>query len=138
MLQGARRQQLVMADRAFGLVNLLEKQGHRPDTAMWNALVECAGFSGQLTRAFSVLQDMKSGGCRPNARTFVALLTACNGVRIPGAPLPPPPPSPSLAGTDTKAFVAACVPVAAPHLMLYVLEREFPPRLLLARLQAIA
>lgn len=70
-----------MADRAFGLVTLLERQGQRPDTAMWNALVECAGFSGQLTRAFGVLQDMTSGGCRPTARTFVALLSACNGVR---------------------------------------------------------
>lgn len=82
-LQGARRQQLVMADRAFGLVNLLENQGLRPDAAMWNALMECAGFSGQLTRAFGVLQDMTSAGCRPGARTFVALISACNGVRLP-------------------------------------------------------
>ena len=79
-MQGARRQQLVMADRAFGLVNLLEGQGQRPDAAMWNALMECAGFSGQLTRAFGVLQDMTSAGCRPSARTFVALISACNGV----------------------------------------------------------
>jgi pentatricopeptide repeat protein len=79
--QGLRRQQLVVADRALSLLNLLPQAGRAPDTALWNALVECAGFSGQLTRAANLLDDMVTAGCHPDSRTFVALITACNAVR---------------------------------------------------------
>jgi pentatricopeptide repeat protein len=79
--QDARRQQLVLADRAFGLLDVLWRSGRRPDLATWNALIQCAGFSGQLDRAFAMLNEMASAGCKPNPRTFAVLLTACAGVR---------------------------------------------------------
>lgn len=80
-MQGLRRQQLVLADRALALLNLLPQTGRQADTALWNALVECAGFSGQLARASSLLEEMSLAGCSPDSRTFVALVTACNAVR---------------------------------------------------------
>jgi pentatricopeptide repeat protein len=70
----------VLADRAVGLLNLLPQTGGRADTALWNSIIECVAFSGQLTRALQFLEDMSTEGCRPDTRTFVALLTACTTV----------------------------------------------------------
>lgn len=82
-MKGIRRQQLVLADRAAGLLNLLPQTGRIADTPLWNSIIECVAFSGQLTRALQLLDDMSAEGCRPDSRTFVALLTACTTVRPP-------------------------------------------------------
>ena len=73
---------MVLADRAVGLLNLLPQTGKMADTALWNSILECVAFSGQLTRALQLLDDMSSAGCQPDSRSFVALLTACTTVRI--------------------------------------------------------
>ena len=71
----------MLADRAVGLLNLLPQTGRQADTALWNSILECVAFSGQLARALQLLDDMTSEGCKPDSRTFVALITACNSVR---------------------------------------------------------
>lgn len=71
----------MLADRAAGLLNLLPQTGKTADTALWNSILECVAFSGQLNRALQLLDDMSSEGCKPDSRTFVALLTACTSVR---------------------------------------------------------
>lgn len=80
-VQGARRRQLVLVDRAFGLLDVAQKRGIRPDRDLWTALIQCAGFSGQLSRAYRVLSDMTRSGARPNSWTFTVLISACVLVR---------------------------------------------------------
>jgi pentatricopeptide repeat protein len=80
-MQGVRRQQLVLVDRAFSLLSILEKYNLKPDRPIWNSLIQCAGLSGQLTRAFRLLDSMTSSGYKPNSVTFLCLITSCNVVR---------------------------------------------------------
>lgn len=49
-----RRQQLVLLERAFGLVQDARAARIPTDAAVWNALVTAAGRAGQLQRAFEV------------------------------------------------------------------------------------
>ena len=50
----------------------------QPDAPIWNGLITLAGRAGQLQRAFQVLEDMQASNCKPNARTFAALIDACS------------------------------------------------------------
>ena len=50
----------------------------QPDAPIWNGLITLAGRAGQLQRAFQVLEDMQASSCKPNARTFAALIDACS------------------------------------------------------------
>ncbi|KAL4443545.1 hypothetical protein ABPG75_011282 [Micractinium tetrahymenae] len=72
-----RRQQLVLLERAFGLVQDARAARIPTDAAVWNALVTAAGRAGQLQRAFEVLEDMLGAGVRPNDRTYASLIDAC-------------------------------------------------------------
>lgn len=69
--------QLVLVDRAFGLMTTLANANIAPDIATWNALIKCASASGQLSRTFRLLDDMVATGLKPNERTFVSLINAC-------------------------------------------------------------
>ncbi|KAI8105889.1 hypothetical protein M9434_000468 [Picochlorum sp. BPE23] len=72
-----RRDQLVLLERAFELVESMGSIGIRPDAAVWNALISVAGRAGKLQRAFDVLDQMISQSEKPNSRTYVALIDAC-------------------------------------------------------------
>lgn len=72
-----RRSQLVLLERAFGLIDNMDKLRIQPDAAVWNALVTAAGRGGQLQRAFSVVEEMIGRSSRPNGRTYAALIDAC-------------------------------------------------------------
>lgn len=72
-----RRNQLVLLERAFELVESMDDLHVRPDAAVWNALISVAGRAEKLQRAFDVLDEMISKGEKPNARTYSALIDAC-------------------------------------------------------------
>jgi pentatricopeptide repeat protein len=72
-----RRNQLVLLERAFELVDSMSDLNVRPDAAVWNALITVAGKAEKLQRAFDVLDEMISKGEKPNARTYVALIDTC-------------------------------------------------------------
>lgn len=80
-LQKTRRAQLVLADRAFHLQETAKKLGLTADRPLWSALIQCAGQSGQLSRAFQLLDEMMIAGIKPDAQTFVILIDACVMVR---------------------------------------------------------
>ena len=67
-------------DRASRADHVLIAQESRlqPDAPIWNGLITLAGRAGQLQRAFQVLEDMQASSCKPNARTFAALIDACS------------------------------------------------------------
>ncbi|KAI3428088.1 hypothetical protein D9Q98_006471 [Chlorella vulgaris] len=75
--QSERRQQLVLLERAFQLVEDMKGAKIPTDAAVWNALVTAAGRAAQLQRAFNVLEDMLHNGTRPNDRTYASLIDAC-------------------------------------------------------------
>lgn len=68
----------MLVDRAFSQLDVLQGRELRPDRAIWNALVQCAGLSGQLSRAFSLLEAMSVTGIKPNHVTFLTLIRSCN------------------------------------------------------------
>eukprot|EP00887_Chlorella_sp_A99_P002066 scaffold18.g2066.t1 len=72
-----RRGQLVLLERAFGLVADMKALKVQTDTAVWNSLLAAAGRAGQLDRAFQVVEEMLAQGCRPNERTYWLLVDAC-------------------------------------------------------------
>lgn len=76
-----RRAQLVLLERAFGLIDLMDESRIQPDVVVWNALITASGRADQLQRAFSVLEEMISRGCRPNARTYACIIDACARAR---------------------------------------------------------
>lgn len=72
-----RRTQLVLLERAFGLIETMDAARVQPDAAVWNALINAAGRAGQLQRAFDVLDEMLSRSSKPNAWTYASLVDAC-------------------------------------------------------------
>ncbi len=56
-----RRTQLVLLERALGVMTDMAKARVQADAAVWNALVGAAGRAGQLQRAFNVVEDMLVG-----------------------------------------------------------------------------
>ena len=87
----------------------------QPDAPIWNGLITLAGRAGQLQRAFQVLEDMQASNCKPNARTFAALIDACSraentemGLRVYQVRVP--------TSTVSAAAILGPVPVrACPH-----------------------
>lgn len=57
-----RRQQLVLLERAFALVEDAKAARAPTDAAVWNALVTAAGRAGQLQRAFNVRRRWGAAG----------------------------------------------------------------------------
>ena len=54
-----RRLQLVLLERAQGVLAEMRAARLMPDAHLWNALIAAAGRAGQLQRAFQNLDDMQ-------------------------------------------------------------------------------
>lgn len=72
-----RRGNLVLLERASGLLRDLNEFKVNPDTALWNVMVTCAGRAGQVHRAFNILQEMQERHCRADSVTYSSLIDAC-------------------------------------------------------------
>lgn len=55
-----RRVQLVLLERARGVLGEVRANGLRPDAILWNALITAAGRAGQVQGAFQTLEDMQA------------------------------------------------------------------------------
>lgn len=58
---GNRRLQLVLLERAHGVLAEMRAARLKPDAVLWNALITAAGRAGQLQRAFQTLEEMQVG-----------------------------------------------------------------------------
>ena len=54
-----RRLQLVLLERARGVLAEMRKSALRPDAILYNALITAAGRAGQVQGAFQTLEDMQ-------------------------------------------------------------------------------
>lgn len=54
-----RRLQLVLLERARGVLAEMRNSGLRPDAFLYNALITAAGRAGQVQGAFQTLEDMQ-------------------------------------------------------------------------------
>lgn len=72
-----RKEQLVLLERAFQVLQDARKLNVRLRTPVLNALVTCAGRCNQLERAFQVLDEIEAAGLQPDVVTYGALLQAC-------------------------------------------------------------
>lgn len=54
-----RRLQLVLLERARGVLAEMRSSGLRPDAFLYNALITAAGRAGQVQGAFQTLEDMQ-------------------------------------------------------------------------------
>lgn len=54
-----RRLQLVLLERARGVLAEMRGSGLRPDAVLWNTLITAAGRAGQVQGAFQTLEDMQ-------------------------------------------------------------------------------
>ena len=72
-----RKDQYVLLERAFQVVLDAEKRSVVLDLPVFNSLLVCAGRSGQIGRAFEVLDMMLARGLQPDALTHGSLIEAC-------------------------------------------------------------
>ncbi|CAL8460572.1 g101 [Coccomyxa elongata] len=72
-----RRLQLVLLERARGVLAEMRKSALRPDAFLYNALITAAGRAGQVQGAFQTLEDMQGSGCKADQHTFASLIDAC-------------------------------------------------------------
>lgn len=72
-----RKDQYVLLERAFQVAADAEKAGLNLEAPIFNSLLVCSGRSGQIGRAFEVLDMMVERGIRPDALTHGALIEAC-------------------------------------------------------------
>ncbi|GMH32599.1 hypothetical protein BSKO_00433 [Bryopsis sp. KO-2023] len=72
-----RRQQLVLVERSFNLLEDMREDNVNPDPMLWNILITCTSRAGQLQRTFEMLQRMQQEGCLPDAYTYSTLIDAC-------------------------------------------------------------
>lgn len=72
-----RKDQYVLLERAFQVVLDAEKCSVPLEIPVYNSLLVCAGRSGQIGRAFEVLDMMLARGLRPDAITHGSLIEAC-------------------------------------------------------------
>jgi pentatricopeptide repeat protein len=72
-----RKDQYVLLERAFQVVSDAEKRSVDLEIPVYNSLLVCAGRSGQIGRAFEVLDMMLARGLRPDALTHGSLIEAC-------------------------------------------------------------
>jgi len=82
-----RKTQLVLLERALGVVDEALSAGASLDAPAWNALLLCAGRAGQLQRAFEVLDRMTGAGVAPTSATYCGLMEACVLARRPALAL---------------------------------------------------
>ncbi|XP_055960956.1 pentatricopeptide repeat-containing protein At5g13270, chloroplastic isoform X2 [Mercurialis annua] len=54
------------------------KSIYRPDTVAWTAMIAGYAYQGDATEALKLFKMMQHSGVRPNAITFIAVLTACS------------------------------------------------------------
>ena len=59
------------------MVSEAEAAGIQLQVPVYNSLLVCAGRSGQLGRAFEVLDMMADRGVRPDVLTYGSLIEAC-------------------------------------------------------------
>ncbi|GLU06284.1 hypothetical protein SLE2022_233280 [Rubroshorea leprosula] len=59
------------ANRAFESIE-------KPDTVAWTAIISGHAYHGNASEALRLFRKMQDSGLRPNAVTFVAVLTACS------------------------------------------------------------
>ncbi|GFR52105.1 hypothetical protein Agub_g14618 [Astrephomene gubernaculifera] len=78
-----RKDQYVLLERAFQYVADAEAAGVALQAPVWNALMVCAGRSGELNRAFEVLGMMQQRGVQAGAPTYGSLIEACVCARQP-------------------------------------------------------
>ncbi|KAK7308004.1 hypothetical protein VNO77_41552 [Canavalia gladiata] len=50
----------------------------RPDTVAWTAIICAHAYHGKACEALRLFKEMQGSGVRPNAVTFIGLLTACS------------------------------------------------------------
>ena len=67
-----RRLQLVLLERAQGVLAEMRNARLPPDPFLWNALIAAAGRAGQLQRAFQNMDDMQVGW-RPLLQHFTCV-----------------------------------------------------------------
>lgn len=66
-------------DEASLLFEIMQSEGLQPTVDVYTALVSAYGESGQLDKAFSIVDDMKSiSDCKPDVYTYSALLNFCS------------------------------------------------------------
>jgi pentatricopeptide repeat protein len=70
------REQLVVLERAFQVLQQALDGGVHLETPVWNALLICAGRCRQLQRCFEVLDLMTAAGVPSNDITFGSLIEA--------------------------------------------------------------
>ncbi|XP_046404393.1 pentatricopeptide repeat-containing protein 1, mitochondrial [Ischnura elegans] len=63
--------------RATYLLNSLEGNGYEPNDINYNAMIKAFGRGGDLTRAFSLVDQMLDRGIGVSSSTFAFLLQAC-------------------------------------------------------------
>ncbi len=78
-----RKEQFVLLERAFQYVADAEAAGVVLQAPVWNSLMVCAGRSGELNRAFEVLQMMQQRGIPAGATTYGSLIESCVCARQP-------------------------------------------------------
>ncbi|KAG2495157.1 hypothetical protein HYH03_006765 [Edaphochlamys debaryana] len=78
-----RKDQYVLLERAFQYVADAESAGVALEAPVWNALMVCAGRSGELNRAFEVLSTMQRRGIVAGAATYGSLIESCVCARQP-------------------------------------------------------
>ncbi|KXZ51095.1 hypothetical protein GPECTOR_14g78 [Gonium pectorale] len=78
-----RKDQYVLLERAFHYVEDAEAAGVALQAPVWNALMVCAGRSGELNRAFEVLTMMQQRGVVAGATTYGSLIESCVCARQP-------------------------------------------------------
>ncbi|KAL2519755.1 Pentatricopeptide repeat-containing protein [Abeliophyllum distichum] len=61
-------------DLAYQVFELMDE----PDTVAWTAMIAGYAYHGSASEALNLLNRMQASGVRPNAVTFVAVLTACS------------------------------------------------------------
>lgn len=72
-----KREQLVLLERAFHMVDDASNSHLLLEVPVWNSLITLAGRSNQLDRAFQVIDMMQVKGLKPDSTTYGALMTAC-------------------------------------------------------------
>ena len=72
-----RKEQFVLLERAFQVVEEAEAAGVALEAPAWNSLMLCAGRCGQLKRAFDVLDQMQRAGVKADAVMYGCLVEAC-------------------------------------------------------------
>ncbi|PSS29517.1 Pentatricopeptide repeat-containing protein [Actinidia chinensis var. chinensis] len=58
--------------------NVFKEMGYLRDVVSWNALITGYGINGRGKTAVALFHEMKKNGARPNAATYMCILSACS------------------------------------------------------------